>query len=770
MLPGDVPLVLHSVPGRLWFAETETTRAQWAAVMGASPAPSKNEPAWKSAPNYPVVDLTYEEVLSFLRKANALDSVKAAGFACRLPTKEEWVETARTGDRAAPGKEASETGSEQSPDQPDGAFGPGPVARGPANAYGLRDMEGNVSEMTSTFGFSPELLVTCGSSFIDDDDDDDAEEEEIDWSAENTFFKDRKSRFTTGFRICAVRGEAEIAKALDGLRAMTAEEEQMAFQEARRAKLEKMREDREREQSRKREAAERKVREAVSGKTVPGLVADMAAVPGTGFLIGRREVTQAEWFAVTGSPCMIPIDNLDFVAPDLPAICVSLDDCLGFLEKLNATPAAKEAGLVFRLPAPSEWTLACRAGTTGDYCKLPDGTEIGPDDLGRIAWFQDNSGKRPHPVGQKEPNAFGLFDMIGNVEEHTFVDILAEAGIAGFYGGSWMDSADHCMTPSGKSPSGHSVAGRAHRFTSKGFRLAASSSTDAPDVSKRAAPAKAGKKASSGRSGNQIPEKNAARAEKEAATAESERMKRSQRFTAQDAWEVMAVAELLSIAASEETDAARRSEAKALAAAAKDVRARAVALMKGSGTLPDFDENDLVSVKEAARGSARLDPAEALDLLRQTGALKDSCEAFFGTKDRPGADFSALLAKAFSRADKLKEALKSADFDWDEDIACREAVALLEARVTTLSSLPTNGVPEMLLVPFRKNLTRHLSALRDMSAILRKGPPDGIVAKGDFDDLDEPVSEAKQSFREAREMVKEFSGSVPTLRDVIEML
>ncbi|MBQ3809314.1 MAG: formylglycine-generating enzyme family protein, partial [Kiritimatiellae bacterium] len=601
-------------------------------------------------------------------------------------------------------------------------------------------------------------------------DDADAEEEEIDWSAENTFFKDRKSRFTTGFRICAVRGEAEIAKALDGLRAMTAEEEQMAFQEARRAKLEKMREDREREQSRKREAAERKVREAVSGKTVPGLVADMAAVPGTGFLIGRREVTQAEWFAVTGSPCMIPIDNLDFVAPDLPAICVSLDDCLGFLEKLNATPAAKEAGLVFRLPAPSEWTLACRAGTTGDYCKLPDGTEIGPDDLGRIAWFQDNSGKRPHPVGQKEPNAFGLFDMIGNVEEHTFVDILAEAGIAGFYGGSWMDSADHCMTPSGKSPSGHSVAGRAHRFTSKGFRLAASSSTDAPDVSKRAAPAKAGKKASSGRSGNQIPEKNAARAEKEAATAESERMKRSQRFTAQDAWEVMAVAELLSIAASEETDAARRSEAKALAAAAKDVRARAVALMKGSGTLPDFDENDLVSVKEAARGSARLDPAEALDLLRQTGALKDSCEAFFGTKDRPGADFSALLAKAFSRADKLKEALKSADFDWDEDIACREAVALLEARVTTLSSLPTNGVPEMLLVPFRKNLTRHLSALRDMSAILRKGPPDGIVAKGDFDDLDEPVSEAKQSFREAREMVKEFSGSVPTLRDVIEML
>ena len=84
---------------------------------------------------------------------------------------------------------------------------------------------------------------------------------------------------------------------------------------------------------------------------------------------------------------------------------------------LNSMPEVKKSGLTFRLPTEKEWEYACRAASTGDYCKLADGTEITKGTLGDVAWYEDNSGKKTHPVGQKKPNAFGLHDMHGNVLE-----------------------------------------------------------------------------------------------------------------------------------------------------------------------------------------------------------------------------------------------------------------------------------------------------------------------------------------------------------------
>lgn len=66
----------------------------------------------------------------------------------------------------------------------------------------------------------------------------------------------------------------------------------------------------------------------------------------------------------------------------------------------------------YRLPTEAEWEYACRAETTGDY--YFDG---GAEQLDTYAWFRDNAGRKHHPVGQKEPNAFGLYDMAGNVRE-----------------------------------------------------------------------------------------------------------------------------------------------------------------------------------------------------------------------------------------------------------------------------------------------------------------------------------------------------------------
>jgi uncharacterized protein (TIGR02996 family) len=131
-----------------------------------------------------------------------------------------------------------------------------------------------------------------------------------------------------------------------------------------------------------------------------------------GFHLGSCPVTQAQWKAVMGSnPSRLEGD-------DLPVGGVLWNDCVAFCKRLG-----KLAGNRFRLPTEAEWEYACRAGSTtpywfGDRASRGGFLGLGREDvLERYAWYRANSGRQTKPVGQKEPNAWGLFDVHGGVWE-----------------------------------------------------------------------------------------------------------------------------------------------------------------------------------------------------------------------------------------------------------------------------------------------------------------------------------------------------------------
>lgn len=124
------------------------------------------------------------------------------------------------------------------------------------------------------------------------------------------------------------------------------------------------------------------------------------------FYIGKYEVTQAQWRAVARLP-KVKIDLKEepskFKGNNLPVEQVSWDEAVEFCERLS-----KATGKTYRLPTEAEWEYACRAGTTGLYA----------GSLDAMAWYgEDRTKGSTHPVGTKQANGFGLYDLHGNVWE-----------------------------------------------------------------------------------------------------------------------------------------------------------------------------------------------------------------------------------------------------------------------------------------------------------------------------------------------------------------
>ena len=183
----------------------------------------------------------------------------------------------------------------------------------------------------------------------------------------------------------------------------------------------------------------------------------------SGLWFGKYEVTQAQWETLMGE------NPSHFGGADNPVENVSWKDCQVFLKKLNEHPECKKSGLTFRLPTEEEWVFAFRAGSAGRYCRLANGTEITEKTLGEVAWFEDNANKQTHPVGRKKPNAFGLYDMSGNVCEWTST---ADGEFRVYRGGCWLSSARNCE------PSIRLGWHLLRRFDNLGFRLCAERKAD----------------------------------------------------------------------------------------------------------------------------------------------------------------------------------------------------------------------------------------------------------------------------------------------------
>jgi len=119
------------------------------------------------------------------------------------------------------------------------------------------------------------------------------------------------------------------------------------------------------------------------------------------FYIGRYQVTQAQWrHLVSENPSR-------FHGSDLPVEQVTWDDACAFARQLTQAHSGR---FRFDLPTEAQWEFAARSGGKPELY-------AGGDDIGKLAWYEDNSGSRTRPVGTKAPNGLGLFDMSGNVWE-----------------------------------------------------------------------------------------------------------------------------------------------------------------------------------------------------------------------------------------------------------------------------------------------------------------------------------------------------------------
>ena len=180
------------------------------------------------------------------------------------------------------------------------------------------------------------------------------------------------------------------------------------------------------------------------------------------FLLGKTEVTQAQWKAVMGT------SPSHFVGDDRPVESVSWTECEEFCHRL--TEKERRSGVLpegwkYSLPTEAQWEYACRAGTTTAY-SFGDSSSR----LSDYAWLNGNSGDRTHPVGGKQANPWGFHDMHGNVREWCL----------DWYDSEFYGSSEASVDPTGPSSGSYRVARGGGCYSGASYLRSADRDGDAP--------------------------------------------------------------------------------------------------------------------------------------------------------------------------------------------------------------------------------------------------------------------------------------------------
>jgi formylglycine-generating enzyme required for sulfatase activity len=417
-----------------FLAETECTQGQWAAVMGGNPSHFKGM-------DRPVEQVSWEEAVEFCRKLTAKqrqEGILPEGWEWRLPTEAEWEHAARAGTTGARHGELDKIAWHRG----DSGGETHAVKGKQANAWGLHDMMGNVSEWCGDwYGEYPTGSVTDPAGPAGPIEISDEEVEKIlkggavsgsisapisarvfrggSWDSNAGFVRTANRGWldpgersdVLGFRPVLGSGSLKTARQarVNGqAHDETAISEAKAKGEAAKARL---------TSGARFEAGESllleiPVRWIPAGRFLMGspssdLERDEVqheVVLSRGFFMAETECTQAQWEAVMGR------NPSYFKGKDLPVEQVNWGEAVEFCRKLTAKQRQEGVlpeGWEWRLPTESEWEYAARAGTTGAR----------HGELDAIAWHGGNSGSKTHGVKGKEANAWGLHDMIGNVWE-----------------------------------------------------------------------------------------------------------------------------------------------------------------------------------------------------------------------------------------------------------------------------------------------------------------------------------------------------------------